>query len=228
MIFFDLDGTLLDHGHAEKAAAVRFQQVHAAVFPEGPEALAQRWHTVAEHYMDLHFAGKLSHQGQRRARMRALFAHDRPLTDEEADALYQSYLVDYESYWELYPDALDCLAALTHRPLGIITNGDPKFQRRKLSALGIFDRFQVVMVSGDIGIAKPDLGIFQAACQQAGATPAQSCLVGDKLQTDAEGAIQAGLAGIWLNRNGYTTPTVAPTIRSLHELPAILANLGLA
>jgi putative hydrolase of the HAD superfamily len=228
MIFFDLDGTLLDHGHAERMAALHFQQAHAAVFPEGPEAFARRWHDVAEKYMDLHFAGMLTHQGQRRARLQTLFAHARFLTEDEADSLYQTYLDDYERHWQLFPDALACLDAFPHRPLGIISNGDSQLQRRKLRALGILQRFQVVMISGDIGIAKPDARIFQAASQMGGVPPAQCCLIGDKLEVDAEAATQAGLVGIWLNRTGHTAETHAPTIRSFQELPALLTKLGLA
>lgn len=85
MIFFDIDGTLVDHKGAERVAAFAFQRAHGEVFPESPEDFAARWHLVAEKHLRRHLVGEISFQGQRRARLRELFSHHSALTDEEAD-----------------------------------------------------------------------------------------------------------------------------------------------
>jgi phosphoglycolate phosphatase-like HAD superfamily hydrolase len=57
MIFFDIDGTLVDHEGAERAAARAFQQEHAHAFPERPQEFIQQWHAVAEkHSRNLAFS----------------------------------------------------------------------------------------------------------------------------------------------------------------------------
>lgn len=62
-----------------------------------------------------------------------------------------------ESY-RLFDDAPAVLAALrqAHIPLGLVTNGAPDAQRDKLRVLGIENMFAVIVVSGEVGVAKPD------------------------------------------------------------------------
>ena len=153
MIFFDIDGTLADHKSADRAAALAFQRDHAEVFPEAPDEFAVRWYAVAEKHINRHFAGELTFQGQRRARLQELFAHHSPLTDTEADKLFQTYLKRYEENWFLYPDVMPCLDHFARHVLGVISNGDSNQQRKKLRQLGIIERFSTVLVSGDLGVA---------------------------------------------------------------------------
>jgi len=167
MIFFDIDGTMADHEGAERAAALAFQKDHAEVFPEPADAFVARWHAVAEKHLRRHLAGELSFQDQRRARLRELFASRSSLSDAEADSLFAGYLNRYEEHWALYPDVMPCLAELVNQPLGVISNGDSRQQRQKLRKLELADRFSVVLISGDIGCAKPDAAIFHAACKAA-------------------------------------------------------------
>ncbi len=53
--------------------------------------------------------------------------------------------------------------SLTHRPLGVITNGDEDQQKEKLSAVGIAGAFEVVVCSRAVGMAKLDPRLFAHA-----------------------------------------------------------------
>ena len=122
---------------------------------------------------------------------------------------------------------LERLAAIPGTRLGMITNGDPAFQGRKLAAVGLGDRFEVVVASGAEGVVKPDPAIFRIACERLGVDPADAVYVGDRLRTDAIGAASAGLAGVWIDRLGAATPDELAAasaagvrvINTLQELP---------
>jgi putative hydrolase of the HAD superfamily len=84
--------------------------------------------------------------------------------------------------------------------LGIISNGDKYQQRQKLRDLKILDRFEVIVISDDIGISKPNPEIFWHGCKKANESHADCYYIGDDLHTDAKAASEARLKGIWLNR----------------------------
>jgi len=92
--------------------------------------------------------------------------------------------------------------------IGLITNGDPAFQARKLAAVGLDAQLDVVVASGALGFTKPDARIFHHACELLRVAPAEAVYVGDRLRTDAIGAAAAGLTGVWLNRTGVV-PTAS-------------------
>lgn len=218
MIFFDIDGTLVDHKGAERAAAIAFQRDHAEVFPESVEAFITRWQVVAEEHVRRYLAGEVSFQGQRRARIRELFAGHSSLTEAEADRLFAGYLKKYEEQWSLYPDVLPCLTELEGQRLGIISNGDSGQQREKLRNLRIADRFSIVLISGDINCAKPAVEIFHRACKAAQEEPGMCVYVGDDFDADAIGSRRAGMTGVWLNRCNSHRPDEEPTIKTLSQL----------
>ncbi len=227
MIFFDIDETLLDNSAAERAAAGQFYDLHKDVFQEPREEFVERWRTLTEHNVQRYLAGELSFQGQRRERLRQVFANKRSLSDAEADTIFDAYLGFYEISWKLFPDVEDCLNDLSDFRLGIISNGNAVQQRQKLDSLGIAERFKTIVISGDIGIAKPDPDIFQLACQKAGANPSDCWYIGDNLKVDVYGSLSAGLKGIWLNRNGQKVDPGIMSVESLANLKdAIDANRG--
>jgi len=115
--------------------------------------------------------------------------------------------------------------------LAVVTNGEGEAQRAKLTAIGLAERFALVVASGEVGVAKPDAAIFALACERLGVEPSEAAHVGDRLDLDAHGAAAAGLRGIWLARPGAPPPAPAPaaapriaTISTLHELSTALCG----
>jgi putative hydrolase of the HAD superfamily len=108
-----------------------------------------------------------------------------------------------------------------------VTNGEGEPQRAKLAAIGLGERFRVVVASGEEGVAKPDAEIFGRACERLGVEREETAHVGDRLDLDAEAAAAAGLHGIWLDRlgTGRSSAHVA-RISTLHELPGMLQRLA--
>jgi len=159
------------------------------------------------------------------------------LTDDAtADAWYAAYFDRYREAWHLHDDAIPCLdelaGSLPGVQFGIITNADLDGQREKLRTVDALHRFDHVIASGDVGATKPDPRIFAHALEIFGVAPEEAVYVGDRLETDALGAIAAGMSGVWIDRPGAATAEEleraavagAHVIRGLDELPALLAR----
>ncbi|UCG59302.1 MAG: HAD family hydrolase [Phycisphaerales bacterium] len=102
----------------------------------------------------------------------------------------------------VYPDAEPVLREL--RPayrLGLVTNGAPALQRDKLDGSGLEPYFDAVVISGEVGVGKPDREIFCMTLEKLGTQPETTVAVGNSLRTDIAGAQQAGLRSVWLNRD---------------------------
>ena len=224
VVFFDIDGTLVDHAGASRAGALGLFNRYSDRLTDSDERLLQRWDDLTEVHFDRYLKGETSYVGQRRARIRDLF-HVMPndMSDAEADEIYAVYRELYEESWGLFPDAIAALDALSRWPLGVISNGGSVHQREKLAGVGALDRFATVVVSEDIGVAKPDPQIFTAACKAMGAPPSACLHVGDRLEVDAIGARDAGLRGVWVDRQDEGPGSAnVERITLLTELPALV------
>jgi putative hydrolase of the HAD superfamily len=131
---------------------------------------------------------------------------------------------------ETFEDAAPVLDALRGEyRLALVTNGASCLQREKLEASGLTDRFEAVVVSGDLRSAKPDPAVYAYALGALGARRADAIMVGDSLANDVDGPVAAGLRGIWLNRAGAPRPADRDDlveIADLHMLPGALAALA--
>ena len=102
--------------------------------------------------------------------------------------------------WELFPDVLEALEALSPRyKLGVISNFDGRL-RMILEQLGISKFFNPIVISSEVGADKPDPFIFERACQLAGVAANESLHIGDDRAGDWEGAAAAGLRVVKLDR----------------------------
>ncbi|MDP8932415.1 MAG: HAD family hydrolase, partial [Actinomycetota bacterium] len=96
------------------------------------------------------------------------------------------------------------------------------------AAVGLLDAFDVLVISGELGAAKPEPVIFRTACIALGVPAEQVVHVGDRLDLDALGARRAGLHGVWLDRSRNGGPTEVedvPVIPDLVALPGVVAEL---
>ncbi len=227
VVFFDLDATLLDHDAAARSGAAKFYETFRSSFNEDLESFLKRWETLSEKYFQSNSPYlNLTTEERRRARAREFFAE--ALSDGEAQRRFGVYVTTYEANWKLFPDSLPCLRSLKGLPLGLITNGEKEQHRSKIHQLGLEPFFPTVVISGEVGLAKPDKAIFELAAREAGAALRDCVYVGDRLQTDALAAQEAGMRGIWLDRKNQWDgrETGVPVLRNLAELPGLLTKGG--
>ncbi len=127
------------------------------------------------------------------------------------------------------PGAVSLLNALKDKvKIGIITNGFTALQQIRLERTGLRDYFDLLVISEQVGVAKPDRKIFDYAFEQMGHPPLERVLmVGDTAESDILGGINAGIATCWLNAHGRDLPEgIAPTweVTSLSGLERLLCN----
>ena len=127
----------------------------------------------------------------------------------------------------LLPGARDLIDSLSDRAkLGIITNGFEELQDVRLEKTGLKKFFEQVIISEQVGVAKPDKKIFEYALGKMN-NPSKSkvLMVGDTLQSDIVGGINFGIETCWLNRHNVEIEKgIEPTytVASLPELQKVL------
>lgn len=122
--------------------------------------------------------------------------HDPALADRLATA-YDA--IRRETGVRLYDGAEELLDGLRpHVRLGMITNGSTEMQWEKIDQLALRDRFDEILVAGDLGIYKPDPRIFLRLAEALGVSPAETLFVGDSFESDVVGAAAAGMRTAWI------------------------------
>jgi 2-haloacid dehalogenase len=124
----------------------------------------------------------------------------------------------------LVPAAEDvCRKLSASTPLGIVTNGIVHVQKQRLSKSGLEPYFKFMVISDEVGVAKPDRRIFDFALNRAGQpVPENVLMVGDRLPADILGAQRAGIKTCWFNPSRFPNETeIAPDFE-IHKLEDVL------
>ena len=100
------------------------------------------------------------------------------------------------------------LAKKNNVKLGVITNGPSEHQWAKVDALGVEKWIprENIIVSGDLGINKPDVRIFDVMKEKLQLNVDSLYYIGDSLENDIVGASNAGWNPIWINRYKMKMP----------------------
>lgn len=141
--------------------------------------------------------------------------------------LNRSYMQAMADICSLLPGAQALIDALQGKVrMGIITNGFADLQMVRLERTGLASHFEHIIISEEVGIAKPDARIFAHALEKMGNPDKKRVLmVGDNPHSDILGGLNIGVETCWLNLNGEETPQdILPhhEVRSLDELQALL------
>lgn len=228
MIFFDIDGTLIDHLSASAAASLALYDQFPGQIPVARSLFPETWEAIMDEHFNRYCRGEISLWEQRRARIRESF--DSPyLKDAEADARYWVFIREYERRTRAYDDVPPCLAKLAGQKLGVISNGAREQQLGKLRRAGLLEYFSVTVFSDDTGMGKPHPSIFHEACRRAGEDPRGCVYVGDDLTNDIHASHALAMLPIWIDRIGMATSGVpARRIASLAELADVLEEESFA
>ena len=231
-VLFDLDDTLVDARGSWRAG---FAEAITALHARSPAL--QRLGSPTAIY-DAHFRryGEEAHRdagyGEWQARFtveafeRLVAEHLGPDPDLAA-RLLAGYLAAVPGHLTLYADAEPLLERLGARyPLGLVSNGPSELQRPKIDKFALDRHFEVVLVSGELGVRKPDPAIFAMALEALGVSPQRAVFIGDNPIDDVAGACASGLSAIWVNRGDWPAPAegAAPHVEvgELREIPAVL------
>ncbi|HEX4705943.1 MAG TPA: HAD family hydrolase [Pseudonocardiaceae bacterium] len=218
-VSLDVDDTLVDHS-ASSRAALRMLLGHDRAWP--------LWQQITDQHVCRVVTGQVDSDTMRWQRTLEFFGClGEHLADTEAMRREDIRVRAMRAGWTLYDDVLPCLEWLSAVGvrIAVVTNASGRYQRTKLADLGVAAFIDEVVIAGELGAAKPDPVIFHTACARLGFPPAEVAHVGDRLDLDAIGARDAGLAGVWLNRAGPVDgalPADVSMITGLDLLPELL------
>lgn len=227
-VLLDLDGTLFDYDRAEADAVAR--TLRGAGLPAGEDSLA-RYRRINRAYWSALERGATSAAQLRTGRWAELITELAPDRSAAIDleVLAVGYLQHLAAGTHLLPGAEQVVARLqvSHR-IAFITNGLADVQRPRLAASALADAGEVLVVSEEVGAAKPAAAIFDAAFAAMGQPHrSQVTMVGDSLSADIAGGRAYGLRTVWVAPRSAPDPDTATQrpdhrIDSLDELPGLL------
>lgn len=217
VIFFDIDDTLIDsesaHVHAIKTVGIQ----------DGIACLTEdnciEWLAITNKYLKQFFENKLSLEQQRISRIMEFWnLYGKDISETKASKLYKLYHHFFLNSCTVFPDIITTLTDLSiHHKLGIISNGVYSDQIFKLKNNNIIHFFDEIIISQEVGIAKPNKEIFLFASEKVQESPSDCIYVGDSYNIDYRGSSEAGMHGILLDRKN-TFSDVKDKISFLSEI----------
>lgn len=225
-LYFDLDHTLWDF---DKNAKVTLTEVYSAF--ELDKKVDAAFDDFYQKYLfhnqvlwERYHKGFINAEDLKWKRMwRTLL--DYKIADELlAKDLSGKFLEILPTQKEVFPHTFEILDYLTQKNyrLHLITNGFEKTQWSKLKNSGLDKYFEHVITSEKSNSVKPKKEIFDYALDIAGADISKSIMIGDNLEADIQGAMNAGMDSIFVNHINATTE-IKPTyiVTHLKELEDI-------
>ncbi len=195
-LFFDLDNTLLDFDRSSKYA---FEKAFADFkIPFNSSYYGIYNQINKEHWLAFE-QGKISQEVLRTKRFEVFFEAIRK--DCDASDFSACYLSNLASVRFLLDGAMPLLDRFKGQfRLMIITNGLKEVQRPRIKINELEPYFDRIVVSDEIGVAKPHKGFFDYAFNEIGNPSKEKVLViGDSLSSDIAGGNQYGLDTCWYN-----------------------------
>lgn len=155
--------------------------------------------------------------------LEAFDVDDLVLVQKLADA----FPVQRNKYHKPYPETRDVLTSLEGKyRLGILSNGASKIQRNKLARCGLEGVFDPIIISGEHSLGKPEAGLLRPLPRILKCQADEVVIVGDRLDTDIQMALNVGCKGVWINRRKKRPASNAPkpnaTLPDLTKLEATL------
>jgi YjjG family noncanonical pyrimidine nucleotidase len=224
-IIFDADGTLYDFEAAERIALERtlgFFELEVT-----PEIYAA-YRSISVDLWAAFERGELTSQTLRVRRFELLM--DEFDLGPDPSGVSRRYIEDLGRQNSLLPDAARVVEQLASRfRLLLATNGIAEVQRNRFGRSEIRRHFHDVVISDEIGVAKPDPGYFDIAFERMG-HPARSevLMVGDGLSSDIAGGAGYGIDTCWICPSGHgdgVRPRPTFTISRVKDLvPIVLGD----
>ncbi len=226
-LFFDLDHTLWDFdANAQETLADVYKDLDLQTLG------VQDFDLFCRHYLhhnailwDRYHHGYIKSEELKWKRMWRTLLEFKIGSEELARKMSDHFLEILPTKRNLFPYTHEILQHLKEKNyvLHLITNGFEKTQWSKLNHSQLGHYFEEVITSEGSNSLKPNKEIFDYALNVTGALLEESIMIGDNLDADINGALNAGMDCIFVNHLGVETGTITPTyiIHHLKELEAI-------
>ncbi|OBZ18226.1 hydrolase [Bacillus sp. FJAT-27264] len=192
-LLFDLDNTLMDRDHTFRSFSTQF--VRDFLSHLSPEEMDR----VIEDMIIRDNDGYRDKDGFF-AELSEILPWKTPVSAAHIRTYYDE---SYSDHGALMKHALEILEHCQARGyvLGLVTNGKKHIQDGKIDKLNLRSFFKTIVISGEVGISKPDPAIYRLALERLGTVADETLFIGDHPVNDIWGASKAGIGSIWLRRN---------------------------
>jgi 2-haloacid dehalogenase len=217
---FDADNTLFDYDRAEGEALT---ETVADVAPAAEAGAARSlYRAINDGYWKRFEQGQVTLATLKIGRFEDFLA----ALGATADAVSVSdrYLARLAKKAYMLPHARQMLEQISRvAAVGLVTNGLSIVQRGRLAASGLGPLFSSILISEELGVAKPDRRFFEEACKALRLDPSEILCIGDGPVTDVEGARSAGIDACWYAPSGAVWPGPgSPPALVAHDLLEIV------
>jgi putative hydrolase of the HAD superfamily len=234
-VLFDMGGTLLEF-HPEHLPWLEWERIglesaHAYLTGQGyklsvdalvahfVDALPERWQRATQGKANLRLGDRLR---------QACAACGAVPTPEELDEAVARYIAPLDAQVVPYDDTLPTLMALRERGLkvGLVSNTmwPGEYHRRELERHGLMPYLDHTVFSADVGVWKPQPGIYRLSLDALRVAANEAVFVGDMPEHDIIGAQGVGMRGVYKRNDGFPSGGVQPdaTIPNLSDLLPLL------
>ncbi|KQO33327.1 haloacid dehalogenase [Flavobacterium sp. Leaf82] len=221
-VFFDLDHTLWDF---DKNSEMAFDRIFKSKFPEVKiQEFIVKYAPINQECWKLYQHDKITHLELRYNRLKFSFdALNFRISDEDINQISEDYIEFLTDNNHLFDGAIEVLEYLKPKyKLHIITNGFANVQDKKINNALLSGYFDTITNSELAGVKKPNSIIFDYALNAAKASKANSIMIGDCLDADVNGALNAGLDAIFFNDKKIQAPENIKQVNHLLELKKYL------
>jgi len=225
-LFFDLDHTLWDfEANARETLLELHESLQLEVRGIDDFDLFHKNYLAHNERLWDRYRNGLIKQDELRLKRMSLSLLDFKIADESLSMEMSIRFLDLlPTRTILFPYTKEILIYLKEKgyKLHLITNGFEKTQYSKLYHSGLNIFFNEIITSEASNSLKPNKEIFEFAFRKTGALPTNSIMIGDSIEVDIQGAINAGIDQVFVNYQ-HIVADIKPTytVNSLKELEEI-------
>jgi putative hydrolase of the HAD superfamily len=225
-LFFDLDHTLWDYeANARSSLSCLYNELGLKERGVNDFDLFYKNYSVYNDRLWEEYRNGLIKQDVLRVKRMRLALLDFKIGDEElAEKMNVGFLDLLPTRTHVFPYCYEILDYLIDKKytLHLITNGFEEVQQNKLKYSGLAKYFTEVITSEASNSLKPNKEIFEFAFRKSNAKPEESIMLGDNIDVDIVGAMNAGIDQVFVNHVN-AQPAIKPTytVYSLKELEDI-------
>lgn len=228
-LIFDLDRTLWDFERASRETFAEIYELYILPLAKVPfDDFFSVYRQINEFLWEQYRNKQIAKEVLRTKRFGMTLDHFGLEFKANAVQIADYYIANISHKAYLFEGSAETLKVLASKyTLSVMTNGFKEVQYPKLERSGISHLFSHVFVSEEIGINKPNPGIFHFALKELSGTPEESIMIGDDFEVDIAGAVNCGMNAIWFKPDGKKDKDycVLPGVKVINSIPELLTIL---